>query len=108
MPALLGDEKMKCWEREGVTPVYHYGSGRERWLRFALIEDARRYEAFPDVRQPVLILHGTKDDAVPIENSVRFVETHPQALLVTLESSHEMTDVTDQLWGETARFFELA
>ena len=42
-------------------------------LAFGLMEDAARYEAFPEIRQPGLLFHGVDDPLVPIEQSRRYV-----------------------------------
>lgn len=106
--AMLGPEKLGEWRRAGALPVFHYGAGRERNLRFAFLEDARRYEPYPDVHQPSLILHGTRDESVPLANSVRFARQHPDTCrLVPLSSGHELTDVMDRLWDEVSHFLAL-
>jgi pimeloyl-ACP methyl ester carboxylesterase len=106
-PAMLGPEKMAEWRRTGRVPVFHYGSGRERLLSFQFFEDAQQYPQFPDFAQPGLIIHGVEDDTVPVENSVQFVNRRPNVALVTLDSGHELTDVTDRIWRETREFFGL-
>ena len=88
-------------------PVFHYGSGCERLLSFQFFEDAQNYQQFPEFTQPGLIIHGVRDDTVPVENSIQFVNRHPNVALVTLDSGHELTDVTDRIWGETREFFGL-
>jgi hypothetical protein len=48
---------------------------------------------FPSFPQAGLILHGLKDDSVPVENSVRFAEINTNVRLTTIDSGHELTDV---------------
>jgi pimeloyl-ACP methyl ester carboxylesterase len=103
-PDALGEPAMREWRESGRRSVFHYGEGGERPLSFDLISDGLRYEDYPDVRQPALILHGTRDEVVPIRLSEEFVEMHTNARLIRLDSGHELTDVTDHLWDETARF----
>ena len=104
---MLGPEKMSQWERTGSTPVFHYASGRERLLSFRFFEDAQQYPLFPDFVQPSLIIHGIRDDTVPVQNSIHYANHHPNVDLVTLDSGHELTDVTDRLWRETREFFQV-
>ena len=54
----LGAERLAEWRRTGWLEVYHYGERRECRLGYGLLEDAGRYAAFPDVRQPALVFHG--------------------------------------------------
>ena len=102
----LGVETMAGWQRSGVLRVPHYGLQTDADLGYQLIEDATRYEAFPDASQPALIFHGDQDDIVPLELSRRFVAGHPSARLVVLHSGHELTDVLDELWEGTGAFLD--
>jgi hypothetical protein len=101
---MLGPARMESWRRAGFMPVFHYGAGREQRLGYQLIEDAQAYETFPDFQQPALIFHGIEDPAVPVSLSVEFVKNHPNAVLHTFHSGHELTDVLEPMWLETARF----
>jgi pimeloyl-ACP methyl ester carboxylesterase len=75
--------------------------------RMDLIKDASQFEDFPDVRQPVLILHGTKDPVVPVSLSQAFAASHPKAKLLLLNSGHELTDVLEPMWNATLEFLTL-
>ena len=102
--AELGPERMAEWQRSGTLTVFHYGQGREVPLSYAFFEDARQYQAFPDMRQPTLIFHGNQDAVVPVEQSLAFVQNHPRAKLVRFESGHELTDVLDSIWLDAQKF----
>jgi uncharacterized protein len=99
---------MESWRSTGTRSVFHYGDGRFRDLRYSLVEDALKYEDFPDFRQPGLILHGRLDPVVPAAYSQKFAAVHPAVRLKLLDSGHELTDVLDILWSETAEFLGLA
>jgi uncharacterized protein len=100
----LGTEGMKRWQTEGSLSVFHYAEERERAVGYQLIEDARQYSPFPDFQQPALIFHGNQDYTVPVDCSIRFVQTHPNAELIRLDSGHELTDVLDAIWQKTQPF----
>ena len=102
----LGQEKLETWRKNGTISVFHYGEGRELPLAFGLMEDARRFEAFPEIRQPGLLFHGLDDPLVPIEQSRRYVASRPNLHLMELKSGHELTDVLDDMW-KAARGFLL-
>ena len=107
-PESLGAAAMGEWRTKGYRPVFHYGDGRERLLSCDIISDGTRYEEYPDVSQPTLIIHGTGDDVVPPAASVEFANRDPEKRrLILVESGHELTDVLDRLWSETARFLDL-
>ncbi len=107
LPVTVGEQGMIDWRNSGRRAVFHYGEGRDRNLNYGLITDASAYEDFPDVRQPVLILHGTGDAVVPVSLSEEFARNRPNVRLVTLTSGHELTDVTERLWMETADFLDV-
>ncbi len=103
-PDAMGENKMDEWRKQGKLEFFHYGEQRMRSVGYALIEDGAQYDEYPDAQPPTLIFHGLNDDVVPVENSRRFVATHPQARLVEFQSGHELTDVMDAMWTEAAKF----
>jgi len=103
----LGGERAEQWRTSRKLTVMHYGEGRELALDYGLVEDAAKYPGFPLVRQPALVLHGRNDDVVPLTHSEAFVESGRNRRLVVYDSGHELTDVTEFLWAETAAFLGL-
>lgn len=99
-------EQLENWRRQGTLPFFHYGVQKELGLGYQLIEDAYRYEAEPDFRQPTLLMHGTSDDVVPVSGSHEFADNHRNVILKLFSSGHELTDVLDGLWNETERFLQ--
>ncbi|MFL6463339.1 MAG: alpha/beta hydrolase [Bryobacteraceae bacterium] len=100
----LGAEGMRRWQTGGSLSVFHYADGHERAIGYQFIEDARQYSPFPDFQQPALIFHGNQDGTVPVDSSVDFVQTHPNAELVRINSGHELTDALDAIWQKTQPF----
>jgi pimeloyl-ACP methyl ester carboxylesterase len=100
----LGPKRLDVWRKTGSMPIFHYGEAREMPLGYQLMADAEKFEPFPDFAQPALIIHGNHDPLVPIAQSLRFAETHPNVSVVPLESGHELTDVLDRVWAETQHF----
>jgi pimeloyl-ACP methyl ester carboxylesterase len=92
------------WRRNGFIEVFHYGDGRMRRLNYSFLEDALRYEDFPDFKQPALIFHGTRDDVVPPEASAQFAASHANTHVTMLDSDHQLTDALDAIWRETEPF----
>ncbi|HXI42892.1 MAG TPA: YqiA/YcfP family alpha/beta fold hydrolase [Bryobacteraceae bacterium] len=97
----------ESWRRTGFLDVYHYGEKRKRRLGYQLLEDALRYDDFPDFRQPALIFHGIHDTVVPPGLSGQFSGTHSNARLRLLNSDHELLNVLDSIWQETGPFLLL-
>jgi hypothetical protein len=74
-------------------------------LEYGFVADAQRY---PDgaLRRPVptLIVHGIRDEIIPIQSSRDYVARRPWAQLVSVESDHALTDVLDPIWQVASRF----
>ncbi len=100
----LGQEKLETWRKNGTVSVFHYGEGKEMPLDFGLMEDAARFEAFPEIRQPGLLFHGLDDPLVPIEQSRRYVAARPNLHLMEFKSGHELTDVLEDMWKAASSF----
>ncbi|MBV8705953.1 MAG: alpha/beta fold hydrolase [Acidobacteriaceae bacterium] len=100
----LGPERIKRWQEEGSLSVFHYAEGKERAIRYQLLEDSRQYSPFPDFGQPALIFHGNQDDTVPVDTSIEFAGAHPNVELVRINSGHELTDALDAIWQKTQPF----
>ena len=104
----LGGEKVDQWQRTGVMEVFHYGDGHPRNLGYQLVTDASRYPDYPDPAQPALVLHGSLDTVVPPAHSEQFSRLRPNRRLIVYESGHELGNVLEELWSETARFLDLS
>jgi pimeloyl-ACP methyl ester carboxylesterase len=103
-PETLGAPAMEQWKRTNTLEVFHYSEGRPVELGYQLIEDALQYEAYPDVRQPVLIFQGRNDTVVPPEYAEKFAARHPNASLRLMDSDHDLVNVLDEMWRETEKF----
>jgi hypothetical protein len=97
-------EELAAWKQHGTKTFFHYGDRQNRELGYQLVEEAGAHEDEPAFTQPALIIHGRNDDVVPAAASEHFAQGHPNAKLLLVDSGHELTDVTDQLWSSTAAF----
>ena len=100
-------DELDEWKRLGWKSFYHYGRKRDERLGYQFVEDAMRFEGEPAFRQPALILHGSRDEVVPVELSRDYAGRHPNVILKEFASGHELTDVTEDLWAEAAAFLGL-
>jgi hypothetical protein len=94
-----------AWERTGWLPIHDHAENRPARVDFAFCRDAEAIDVgFPDVRVPVLILHGTRDDVVPIERSREFAAGKRHVRLVELDDGHELIASIPTLLAESDRF----
>jgi uncharacterized protein len=103
-PEHLGRVEMDRWRREGSFETFHYGENRTRRIGYQLIEDAARYDDFPDVRQPVLIFHGADDDIVPVRYAEEFASNRPNVTLEVVDSGHDLLNVLDRIGERVVEF----
>ena len=104
----LQPEQIEKWRRSGYLSVYHYGQKRSIPLHYEFLRDADNYPVSKLKRSlPTLIIHGIRDDVVPIEVSHNYVKKHPQARLIELDSDHGLNDVKQRIWQETQIFLKL-
>lgn len=102
--AELGPDRLAEWRSRGSISVFHYGQEHEMPLGFQLMEDAASFEPFPNFQQPALIFHGNRDESVPVQQSLAFVNDRPNARLVRLESGHDLLDVLGPIWEQCETF----
>jgi pimeloyl-ACP methyl ester carboxylesterase len=100
----LGAKALAEWRDTGTMNVFHYGDNCTRKLAYTLLEDARQFPDYPDVRQPAMIFHGEHDDIVPPQFSVEFAAAHPNASFEILDSGHELINVLDYMAPKVAGF----
>ncbi len=61
------------WKEKGFVSFTN-GDGRERRLNYSFFEDAEKikgYESARKIKLPALIVHGDKDETVPVEQSIK-------------------------------------
>jgi pimeloyl-ACP methyl ester carboxylesterase len=93
------------WQRTGWREVPDYTTGRPARIDFGFAEDAAAVDVgFPDVRVPTLILHGTRDDVVPVAHSRQFAAGKRHVHLVEIDDTHELVASLPRLLAESDAF----
>ncbi|MBG1266373.1 YqiA/YcfP family alpha/beta fold hydrolase [Nostoc sp. WHI] len=113
----LGDEEVQRWQQEKYIMIYHYGEGQclttsrsasTLPLSYDFVTDAAQYQEELLQRPiPTLILHGKKDEVIPIEASQDFARSRPWVELVELDSDHALGDVMEEIWQAIYLFCQL-
>ncbi len=118
------EQKMNEWKESGVQ-YYLNGRTKEQMpLYYQLHEDYLQngerlniLKAISNLNIPVLICHGTKDEAVPVEKTHQLKEANPLAEIFLVESDHvfgrkhpwtepKLPDAMQQVVDRTIKFFE--
>ncbi|MBM3734263.1 MAG: alpha/beta fold hydrolase [Acidobacteria bacterium] len=100
----LGGDTVRQWRETGRMAVFHYGWKRTVEVGYGLYEDSLRYPPFPDVHQPALIFHGTRDNVIPHTLSREFARLHSQVELHEVDSDHELIDALELIWEHSEPF----
>jgi hypothetical protein len=101
----LGPGGIEGWRRSGTLKVFHYASGEEREVGFALYEDAAAYDALVvPTRLPTLVFQGDGDASVDPAMVKGWAEGRPLVDLRMLQDDHQLTGSLDLIWCESAPF----
>jgi pimeloyl-ACP methyl ester carboxylesterase len=103
-PQSLGEDQLRLWRDRGWMEVYHYGCKRPCRLSYRLVQDGEQYEEEPDVRDPTLIIHGTRDEVVSPRDSGRFASGRANVELRLVDSDHQLLDALEEIWGAVHSF----
>ncbi|MEH1847159.1 MAG: YqiA/YcfP family alpha/beta fold hydrolase [Nostoc sp.] len=104
----LGDEQIQRWQQEKFLMIYHYGEQRSLPLSYDFVTDAAQYQEKLLQRPiPTLILHGKKDEVIPIKASRDFAYSRPWVELVELDSDHALGNVMEEIWQAICLFCQL-
>ncbi|MEH2035447.1 YqiA/YcfP family alpha/beta fold hydrolase [Nostoc sp.] len=104
----LGDEEVQRWQQEKSIMVYHYGEERLIPLSYDFVIDAAQYQEKLLQRPiPTLILHGKKDEVIPVEASRDFARFRPWVQLIELDSDHALGNVMEEIWQAIHLFCQL-
>ncbi len=104
----LGEQGIEEWRRAGRLRVFHFADNAERDVRFALYEDAARYDAFDvNLDRPALVFQGTRDVLVDPDQVRRWAASRPAVDLRMLDDEHQLTASIDGIWRASSAFFGL-
>ena len=88
MPS-TGAEEFGTRKIRSVIPVNK--PGKMEWVHWSFLEEAQKHEAWPVPHCPTLIIHGKRDETVPIEGSRAMASTHDQISLVEVNDDHSLS-----------------
>ena len=104
----LTDTELHDWRRTDRRDVFHYAYGRTLPLRWALYEDAHRYDAFAarfDI--PTLAFQGSRDTVVNPDSVKAWAAPRANVTLRMVDDTHQLQDSLPAIWQESAMFLGL-
>lgn len=108
-PVLGAPPALRWWVRlNNGLRVYHYGLKRRFKVHRAFFTEVRSLDSYA-VRfdAPLRILHGSRDEAVPVRQSERFAAGRPNVTLRVLDTDHQMGSALDMIWADLVDFASL-
>jgi pimeloyl-ACP methyl ester carboxylesterase len=104
----IGDKEMTRWRDTGLHEFFHHAENRMRPVRYALYEDAQRYDsAGCVVDTPALVFQGRRDTVVDPAMVQRFAATRPAMTVRMVDDDHQLGASLDFMWREIAAFLGL-
>ena len=104
--AMLGPD-WDAWQQTGWREVTDFTTGKPARVDFGFVEDVAAIDqGFPDVRVPTLILHGTRDDVVPVSHSRAFAEGKSHVKVIELDDGHELVASLPTILAATDAFLD--
>jgi uncharacterized protein len=102
----LGAESWDAWRRDGSREVDDYGTKTRSSIDFGFVEELETLDGgWPDVRVPVLIVHGTKDETVDVDRSRTWARGKRHVRLVEVDDGHELGLSIPRILVEADAFF---
>jgi pimeloyl-ACP methyl ester carboxylesterase len=104
----LGPAAWEAWQKSGWLETDDFEMKRKSRVDYGFAVDAETVETrgggWPDVRVPVLIVHGKEDAVVDIDLSRAWTRNRRHARLVEVNDGHELTASLDVILRESDAF----
>lgn len=93
------------WRARGTREVADYTTGGMSPIDFGFVEDVERVDiGYPDVRVPTLVMHGLRDEVVPVDRARTFAAGNPHVRFIELDDGHELVASLPLLLAKTEAF----
>jgi pimeloyl-ACP methyl ester carboxylesterase len=97
--AAPGPGTLEDWRTSGRLNVFHYAYGRMMPVHYDLYADARRYDASrADLRMPILIFQGLRDDVVDAAGVQAWARIRPNVTLRLIDDGHQLSASLEDIW----------
>ena len=89
------------------VPIFHYRYDKTKYIYTDIFKDAKKWASIGLKRDvPTRIVHGTHDEVVPINESIKFVSRRPWCSLKELDCDHGLLSHLDWIVDDCIAFFK--
>ena len=89
------------------VPIIHYRYDKTKYICTDIFKDAKKWASIGLKRDvPTRIVHGTHDEVVPINESIKFVSRRPWCSLKELDCDHGLLSHLDWIVDDCLAFFK--
>jgi len=104
----LNGETLAGWQKQETIEVFHYGFNEKVLLRRDFHLDALLYHEQIPPAVPISVIHGRKDDVIPLEHSRDYAAKYPAMVAMKeVDSDHTLLDHLDFIWGQVKSMLDL-
>ncbi|BAU11138.1 hypothetical protein LEP3755_16310 [Leptolyngbya sp. NIES-3755] len=101
----IAPSELEKWRSGKPILIYHYGKGKPLPLDYGIVADLAKYDETKLQKAiPTLILHGIRDETIPIEQSRSYAKSRSWVELIELESDHGLVNQENAIWQAIQRF----
>ena len=102
---LLTPERERAWREAGSAPVLNIETGVLVPVHYRFVEELRAFDSQAVALEvPTLIVHGTRDEVVPVAQSRDFAATRPGVNLVLDDDTHQLLGDPQKMLSLIERF----
>ncbi|GAP98149.1 hypothetical protein NIES2104_47020 [Leptolyngbya sp. NIES-2104] len=100
--------QLEKWRSGQAIMIYQYGTGGSLPLNYDIISDLERYDE-NELQKPIptLVVHGIRDETIPIEQSRSYARARSWVELIELDSDHSLVDQEESIWQAIQEFCDL-
>jgi pimeloyl-ACP methyl ester carboxylesterase len=106
--AEMGEAGIARWKATDRLEVFHHAFGRQMPLRYALYEDAGRYDSFAiGLDLPTIIFQGTRDEIVNPQVPTEWANGRINVRIHLLDDDHQLLSSLEAIWAATFSFLQI-
>lgn len=101
----MTEEELSYWKQQGTVNIDHYAFAGKLPLGYQFHRDGLNYQEMVAPGAEAEIIHGRRDETVPIEDSRYYAGQHVEKVsLLEVESDHRLADQHEFIWGRINQF----